>query len=163
MKEIERKFLLIDGGAGNVAHLDSVEITQGYLSVDPDCTIRVRLEKGTNGILRAWLTIKGKSSEDGLAREEWEEEIAPEKAADLLPMCKGRIIAKKRADFEYMGKTFSVDTFPDGLILVEVELLALDEEVELPEWVGKEVTGDKRYYNSQLAINPYSTWKELNG
>jgi CYTH domain-containing protein len=112
---------------------------------------------------RAWLTIKGPSHDGGLSRFEWEKEIEPREAMQLLTLAEGALIDKCRYLVEYEGHTFEVDEFygeNEGLVIAEVELSSTDEEVALPSWIGREVTGEKRYYNSHLRAHPYSLWSD---
>lgn len=153
MIEIERKFLV-----NNNSFLDdfshSNRIVQGYLSSQPERTVRVRI-KGEKG----YLTIKGKS--EGFSRYEWEKEIAIEDAEKLLALCEPSVIDKIRYEIIVGSHVFEVDIFygeNEGLILAEVELQAEDEVFEKPNWLGKEVTHDIRYYNSYLSKTPYKNW-----
>jgi len=151
--EIERKFLVagdIWRGRGPGTHY-----RQGYLSVEPGRTVRVRLSDDS-----AWLTIKGSSA--GMARAEYEYPIPVAEAAELLDtLCIHPLIEKVRYRIEHAGHTWEVDEFSGdnaGLVLAEVELMAADEAVELPDWVGREVTDDPRYYNASLQVHPYREW-----
>lgn len=153
--EIERKFLV----RGEFKHLASKHerIIQGYLpSYASENTIRIR-QKGE----KAFITIKGQSSEDGTTRVEWEKEISMEDAENLFKLCEPDRIDKIRY-YVPVGKfTFEVDVFSgdnEGLILAEIELNSPDEPFEKPQWLGKEVTGSIRYYNSQLIKYPFSKW-----
>jgi CYTH domain-containing protein len=117
----------------------------------------VRL-KGDKG----FLTIKGPSRDGGLSRFEWEKEIGADEARELLALCEPGLIDKTRWLVKAGTHTFEVDEFHgdnEGLIMAEVELSAPDEPYEKPEWLGQEVTGDRRYYNSYLSKNPYKIWK----
>lgn len=146
--EIERKFLLLNEDFKLQAY-ERVEIAQGYLSLSPERTVRVR----TWGD-RGFLTIKGRSSDAGLSREEWEREIPLEEAQELLAGCRA-VVEKTRYLVHVGAHTFEVDEFHganQGLLLAEVELNAPDEEFERPAWLGEEVTGQKQYYNSQIAL-----------
>lgn len=150
--EIERKFLV----AGEFRQYASkaVRISQGYISSSPGRTVRVRIW-GDQG----FLTIKARGN--GISRFEWEKEITLDDAHSLMLLCgKGRI-DKTRYLVEYMGHTFEVDEFygdNEGLVMAEVELSSEDEHFEKPSWLGEEVTGDARYYNSNLIRNPFSKW-----
>lgn len=155
MIEIERKFL-VTSDAFKEASSKSIRIKQGYLSIDPLRTVRVRI-KGDTG----YLTIKGKSSTSGMSRVEVEEEISIEKANVLLSLCLPGSIDKTRYEVTIGAHLWEVDEFYDaneGLLLAEVELTSEDEQVTLPSWVGREVTGDMRYYNSQLLKKPFKDW-----
>ena len=154
-QEIERKFL-VKGGFKETA-FDALRITQGYLSTAPGRSVRVRL-KGDKG----FLTIKGPSRDGGLSRFEWEKEIGADEARELLALCEPGLIDKTRWLVKAGTHTFEVDEFHgdnEGLIMAEVELSAPDEPYEKPDWLGQEVTGDRRYYNSYLSKNPYKIWK----
>lgn len=146
--EIERKFLLLGQEFKQEAY-DRVEIRQGYLSLSPERTVRVRT-RGDKG----FLTIKGRSSDDGLSREEWEREIPLAEAEELLAGCRA-VVEKTRYLVRVGRHTFEVDEFHgsnEGLLLAEVELTSPDEVFERPAWLGREVTGEKAYYNSQIAL-----------
>jgi adenylate cyclase len=154
-QEIERKFLV--KGSFKEAAFDALRITQGYLSTAPGRSVRVRL-RGEQG----FLTIKGPSLDGGLSRFEWEKEISAQDARELLALCEPGIIDKTRWLVKVGRHTFEVDEFHgdnEGLIVAEVELGAPDEAFEKPAWLGEEVTGDRRYYNSALTKNPYKVWK----
>lgn len=155
MQEIERKYMVV-GEYKHLAH-SSIRLTQGYIASGRR-TVRVRISDQ-----RAWLTIKGPSHDGGLSRFEWEKEIEPHEAMQLLTLAEGALIDKCRYLVEYEGHTFEVDEFygeNDGLVIAEVELSSTDEEVALPSWIGREVTGEKRYYNSHLRAHPYSLWSD---
>jgi CYTH domain-containing protein len=150
--EIERKFLVAgdawrDGTAG-------VRIAQGYLSLDPDRTVRVRVA-GQN----AWLTIKGRTV--GIVRSEFEYPIPQEDARALLGMCLPSVVDKTRYGRSFAGHLWEIDVFHgdnEGLILAEVELADEADSPLLPPWIGAEVSSDPRYYNSALAVHPYQEW-----
>jgi len=153
--EIERKFLLANEnwrGQGQATLM-----RQGYLCSDPERTVRVRIEGE-----RAVITIKSKSV--GASRGEWEYEIPVLDAAELLErLCEQPLVEKTRHRIDYQGHTWEVDDFQGenaGLVVAEIELGAEDEAFEKPDWIGQEVTGDKRYYNSSLIRLPYSKWKD---
>ena len=150
--EIERKFL-VEGDFKPFAKSAS-RIVQGYMSSIPGRTVRVRVmgEKG-------FITIKGPVV--GISRFEWEKEIPVSEAYDLLKLCGPEVIDKTRYLVDFGGHTYEVDEFygeNEGLIVAEIELSSEDEIFERPEWLGKEVTGDARYYNSSLLKNPYRFW-----
>lgn len=152
--EIERKFLVTQ----KFIHLASgkFEIAQGYLSSAPERTVRVRIA-GNKG----FLTIKGASDKTGMKRYEWEKEIKVIEAKELLLLCEKGVIEKTRYIIEQIDFIVEVDVFKgenEGLILAEIELSSMDQRIELPAWLGKEVTGDNRYYNSYLAQHPYCSW-----
>lgn len=153
-QEIERKFLV----TGEFKHLAEKEtrITQGYLSSVPERTVRVRT-KGDRG----FITIKGIGNESGASRYEWEKEIPVEEVRELLKICEPGVIDKTRFLVKSGPHTFEVDEFygeNQGLIVAEVELSHEREAFEKPEWLGKEVTGEVKYYNSMLMKNPYTKW-----
>lgn len=153
-QEIERKFL-VDGDYKTAASA-SQRIVQGYLSSAPERTVRVRV-KGEQG----FLTIKGIGSASGASRYEWEREISANDAEELLALCEPGVIDKTRHLVTCGRHTFEVDEFHgdnDGLVVAEVELGSEDEAFERPDWLGREVTGDARYYNSMLMKQPYQTW-----
>lgn len=156
MIEIERKFLVKSQAFKDEA-FNKTHIKQGFLSTDKEKTVRVRL-KGEKG----FLTIKGASSNDGLSRFEWEKEISKEDADQLFKLCKQGIIDKMRYEVKLGNHIFEIDEFfgdNEGLVLAEIELNTEDEAFEKPNWLGAEVTGDIRYYNSQLSNQPFKTWK----
>ena len=156
MEEIERKFLVESTDFIKESTVNN-RIVQGYLNSNPERTVRVRI-KGNKG----FLTIKGKGNENGTTRFEWEKEISLSEAEALLQLCESGIIDKIRYEIPLGKHTFEVDVFSDenqGLIIAEVELSSENEFFEQPNWLGKEVTGDKKYYNSYLSENPFCTWK----
>ncbi len=156
-QEIERKFLVKNDRFKNEA-VKATRIVQGYLSSAPERTVRVRI-RGDKG----FLTVKGIGNETGASRFEWEIEIPKEDAEKLLRICEPGIIDKTRYLVKIGEHVFEVDEFygeNEGLVLAEVELKAEDEAFEKPAWLGEEVTGDVRYYNSMLMKNPYRRWKE---
>ena len=148
MIEIERKFLVKASDYRKEAHRKT-KIIQGYLTKDPKRTVRVRIRED-----QGFLTIKGLSSEDGLIRFEWEKEIPLNEAQELITLCLPTVIQKTRYEVTYKDILFEVDEFEgthNGLVLVEVELNSPNDIFEIPKWVDKEVTGDKKYYNSYLS------------
>lgn len=154
-QEIERKFRVM-GEFRHLAH-KSIHMVQGYIASGRR-TVRVRISDD-----KAWLTIKGPSTNGGLTRYEWEREISLKEALELIQLSEGATIEKRRHIVEYEGHTFEVDEFEgenSGLIIAEVELQSEDEEFEHPEWLGREVTGIKRYYNSHLRAHPYREWSD---
>ncbi len=156
MIEIERKFL-VTSNAYKEESFKSTRIIQGFLNTDKDRTVRVR-SKGDQG----FLTIKGKSTNNGLSRFEWEKEISKSDAESLLLLCEEGIIDKIRYEVEVGNHIFEVDEFSgnnEGLIVAEVELDSETETVIKPKWLGKEVTGLLQYYNSQLSKQPFNTWE----
>lgn len=154
--EIERKFLVRDESYKAQAQSHS-RIIQGYLCSERGRTVRVRL-RGE----RAYLTIKGPSRNDGLTRYEFEKEITPDEGLSLLSLCEPGIIDKVRWLVPMPdGHTFEVDEFHgenEGLTVAEVELGSETEAYERPDFLGEEVTGDRRYYNSQLRRHPFKDW-----
>jgi adenylate cyclase len=147
--EIERKFLVsnIDHCLHN--HIRSISIVQCYLSFDPARTIRVR--KMDN---KAFITIKGEPNQTGDTRFEWDKEITQKDSIQLFNLSLGQIIEKTRYVVPHKSHLFEVDVFSgkfQGLVVAEVELSSADEKLDLPKWIGDEVTGDQRYYNSYLA------------
>ena len=131
-------------------------IIQGYLSAHPERTVRVRvMEK------KGFLTIKGKSNKTGTTRFEWEKEIPLFEAQSLLSLCEEPIIDKIRYQVPVANHVFEVDVFAAnnaGLVLAEVELAHELENYTSPDWLGKEVTGELKYYNSKLSQKPYKEW-----
>jgi adenylate cyclase len=150
--EIERKFLVRDRSV--LDRSTGVHYRQGYLSRDPDRTVRIRLA-GDDAVL----TIKGRTV--GSSRAEFEYGIPADDARQLLTLCGPAIIGKTRHRLRHAGNTWEVDVFRgdnDGLVVAEVELRSADEPVALPDRVGDEVTGDPRYSNANLVARPYRTW-----
>ena len=156
--EIERKFLVRDGSYRQLAS-KSYRIKQGYICSGHGHTVRVRRRDD-----QAFLTIKGPSVDGGLSRYEFEKEITLAEAEQLFVLCEPGIIDKTRYLVDAGdGHTFEVDEFygdNDGLVMAEVELAAPDEPFSKPPFIGDEVTGDRRYYNSHLRIFPYKLWKD---
>ena len=151
--EIEHKFLV----SGPYKHLatDISHIVQGYLSDDPERTVRIRIRDD-----QATLTIKGGSSSDGLSRYEWEQPIPLNQARQLLALCLPGTIDKHRYIVPYEGRRWEVDEFHghlEGLTLAELEVPSADTKFTTPPFLGPEVTGNPRYYNSQLRKRPAST------
>ena len=153
--EIERKFL-VRASSYRQAARSSSHIQQGYLSSGRGCTVRVRLRDD-----EAYLTIKGPSADGGLSRYEFEKAISRDEGEHLLQLCEPGIIDKTRYLVDCGSHTFEVDEFHgdnQGLVMAEVELRAADEPYERPPFLGDEVTGDRRYYNSHLRRYPYKDW-----
>lgn len=158
-QEVERKFLVRGTFADQVTR--STRIVQGYLSSVPERTVRVRI-RGDRG----YLTIKGIGSASGASRFEWEQEIPVSEAEQLLAICEPGVIDKVRHLVPAGRHTFEVDEFHGdnaGLVVAEVELRGEGEEFVRPAWLGEEVTGDSRYYNSMLMKQPYATWADRTG
>lgn len=156
MVEIERKFLVISDAYKEEA-FKKTRIVQGFLNTHPERTVRVRL-KENHGIL----TVKGKTSKDGVTRFEWEKDISKAEAEALLKLCEKGIIDKMRYEVKIENHIFEVDEFLEankGLVIAEIELKTEDETFVKPKWLGKEVTGQLKYYNSQLSKRPFNTWK----
>lgn len=154
-QEIERKFLVAGDFKAEVSK--STRIIQGYLSSVPERTVRVRV-KGEKG----FITIKGIGNQSGASRFEWEKEIPTAEAEQLLAICEPGVIDKTRYLVKSGEHTFEVDEFygdNEGLVVAEVELSSEDEAFVKPAWLGEEVTGDVKYYNSMLMKNPYKNWK----
>ena len=154
-QEIERKFLVLDDSFKHEAFSKS-HIQQGYICSERGRTVRVRIRDE-----RAYLTIKGPSENGGLSRYEFEREIPLEDARQMMQFCEPGIIDKTRWLVKSGKHTFEVDEFfgdNEGLVMAEVELSSADEQPIIPHFIGKEVTGDRRYYNSQLRKNPYRLW-----
>lgn len=151
--EIERKFLV--SGDGWKAQGKGVAMRQGYLSTHPDRTVRVRIEGDT-----ATMTIKGRTQ--GFSRGEWEYAIPMADAESLLnDVCERPLIEKMRTRIAYEGRVWEVDEFfgdNQGLIVAEIELESETQAFARPDWLGEEVTGDARYFNSSLLKRPYSSW-----
>jgi adenylate cyclase len=151
--EIERKFLVIGDGWQEAADAGTA-IHQGYLATTPERTVRVRVtDEG------AWLTIKGAAR--GAVRAEFEYPIPGDEAAHLLNLSETGIVEKIRYRVQHAKRTWEVDVFGGenaGLVLAEIELESEDADVELPRWVGEEVTGRTEFTNSQLAQHPFTRW-----
>lgn len=155
-QEIERKYL-VRSDAWRSRVVRQYAIRQGYLCAEPGRTVRVRLRDRVG-----FLTIKGKSI--GIARAEYEYEIPAAEASELLDsLCLRPLIEKTRCCVEFAGLTWEIDEFfgeNAGLILAEVELESTKQEISLPNWVGAEVSGDRRYFNAYLSQHPYASWPE---
>ena len=154
-REIERKFL-VKGDFKSEA-FKATRITQGYLSSVPERTVRIRV-KGDKG----FITVKGIGNASGAARFEWEKEIPVEEVKQLLELAEPGVIDKTRYLVKAGEYTFEVDEFygdNEGLTMAEVELPDENAAFERPAWLGEEVTGDPRYYNSMLMKNPFKNWK----
>jgi len=152
--EIERKFLLrqlppLDGSR-------SRELIQGYLRTDAEASVRVRIAGD-----RAWLTVKGAAR--GITRDEFEYPVPVKDAEQMLELTMGHVIRKRRHVLDVAGREWEIDVFTapnDGLIIAEVELPSEDTALELPSWVGREISEDARYLNSNLARRPYGEWPD---
>jgi adenylate cyclase len=155
MIEIERKFL-VSSLAFKEETFAQNDIAQGYLNSNPERTVRIRI-KGKKG----FITIKGIGNESGASRMEWEKEIPLEQAKALLKLCEKGVIEKTRYEVKSGNHIIEIDEFHgdnEGLIMAEIELQDENEAIKKPDWLGKEVTGDKRYYNSYLSLHPFKTW-----
>ena len=153
--EIERKYLVLDDSYKREA-FSSNHIMQGYICSGRGRTVRVRIRDA-----QGFITIKGPSVDGGLSRYEFEQEIPLADAEQLMKLCEPGIIDKTRWLVKSGDFTFEVDEFHgdnDGLVMAEVEMKSVDDQPVLPPFIGQEVTGDRRYYNSQLRINPYCRW-----
>lgn len=153
-QEIERKFL-VSGPFLSLAK-KSTRIVQGYLCSVPERTVRVRI-KGDKG----FLTVKGIGTASGASRFEWEHELPIHEAEMLLAICEPGVIDKVRHLVTVGAHTYEVDEFHgdnEGLVVAELELASEDESFDKPDWLGTEVTGDTRYYNSMLMKEPFTRW-----
>lgn len=153
--EIERKFLVKGDFQGDV--YSAQRIVQGYICSCPGRTVRIRI-RGEEG----FLTIKGASDEKGLSRYEFEQPIPLVDAEELLKLCEPGAIDKVRHLIRSGIHTWEVDVFHganEGLVVAEIELASEDEPFDHPDWLGQEVSGDRRYYNSMLTQHPYTAWK----
>ena len=157
MIEIERKFLVKSHAFKTVA-FHKYKIKQGFLNSHEERTVRVRLKND-----KGFLTVKGKSSSNGLTRFEWEKEISIVEAESLLLLCEEGIIDKIRYEVKCGNHIYEVDEFfgeNKGLVIAEIELNSENDTFDLPIWLGDEVTGDIKYYNSQLSKHPFSSWEK---
>jgi CYTH domain-containing protein len=157
-QEIERKFLVTGDFEKEVTRRK--RIVQGYICAEKERTVRVRVQGD-----ECFLTIKSASNERGWSRYEFEQQIAPADAKDLLKLCLPGMIDKIRHWIQVGSHTWEVDVFQgenEGLIIAEIELSSEDESFEMPEWAGKEVTGDPRYYNAMLIKNSLKVIKDIN-
>ena len=155
--EIERKFLVRNDDYKRQA-FSSSRIQQGYICSGHGRTVRVRIRDQ-----RGFLTIKGPSDENGMSRYEFEKEITLDEAQHLMELCEPGRIDKTRYLVKSGQHTFEVDEFygeNEGLVMAEVELQSEDEAYEKPDFIGLEVTGDRRYYNAHLLKHPFSAWGE---
>ena len=151
--EIERKFL-VKGASWRQSN--SVRLSQGYLNRDKHRTVRVRIAGP-----KAFLTVKGVPQ--GVTRPEFEYEIPLADAEQMLKLSDGPVIEKNRHVIVHDGSKWEVDEFLGdnaGLVIAEIELTSEDQPFSRPAWLGREVTQDGRYYNSNLASHPYKQWRE---
>ena len=156
MFEIERKFLVTSTAFKEESFRD-MRIIQGFLNTHPERTVRVRICGN-----KAFLTVKGKSNHLGTIRFEWETEIAVTDAEKLLTLCEDGIIEKRRYEVKVGEHIFEIDEFfgdNKGLILAEIELDHEKESFRRPDWLGKEITGELKYYNSLLSKHPFKDWQ----
>lgn len=159
--EIERKFLVKKGDAFKRAAFSCSHIKQGYIPCD-NATVRIRLRKSEEQE-EAFLTIKGQSVDGGLSRYEFEKPITMDEAENLLRLCRGGVIDKHRYLVKSGEHTFEVDEFHgdnEGLLMAEVELKNPDEPFKKPDFIGPEVTGDRRFYNRHMLKYPFSLWRD---
>lgn len=155
--EIERKFLVKKSSSFKEAAYSSSRIKQGYIPCE-GATVRIRIRDE-----KAFLTIKGRSTNGGMSRYEFEKEIALDEAEELMRLCRGGVIDKRRYLVKSGSHIFEIDEFygdNEGLLLAEVELHNEDETFEKPHFIGKEVTGDRRFYNAHLLGYPFRIWKD---
>lgn len=153
--EIERKFLVSPSFLTECDPLKKDRIVQCYMSTDPSKTIRLRT-KGSQG----FITIKSRST--GIVRFEYEYEIPKDEAEEMMSLFGGKTIEKTRYDIIYGGKKWEVDVFEgdnSGLVVAEIELESEDESFELPPWVLREVSADKRFANTSLTTLPFGMWR----
>lgn len=154
-QEIERKFLVC--GEFKQAAFSSSRIAQGYICASSGRTVRIRIRNN-----KGYITIKGAANTSGTSRYEWEKEIPAKEAQELMSLCIPGIIDKTRYLVEYAGHIWEVDEFygeNEGLVMAEIELKQENEPFEKPDFVGDEVTGDPRFYNSHLMQYPFKQWK----
>lgn len=157
-QEIERKFLVCGDFRPDV--FESDRIAQGYICAAKGRTVRIRIREG-----RGYITIKGPSGADGLSRYEWENEIPLGEAEELLLLSETPVIDKTRhlvrnTDGVHVWEIDEFHGANEGLVVAEIELGDKDEDFDRPSWLGEEVTGIRKYYNSSLSLMPYSSWKE---
>lgn len=155
MVEIERKFLVKNDSFIKLATSKHM-IAQGYLNSNPDRTVRIRI-MGESG----FLTIKGRGNDSGMTRFEWETELSLTEARPLLALCESGMVEKIRYNVPVGKHIFEVDVFSgenEGLVIAEIELSSEEENFAHPDWLGKEVTADERFYNAYLSQNPFKNW-----
>jgi len=157
MIEIERKFLVTSKTFKEEA-ISKIKIVQGFLNTNPERTVRIRIMGE-----KAFLTVKGIGNTTGISRFEWEKEISVAEAEQLLLLAEPGIIAKVRYHVNKGKHVFEVDEFlaaNQGLVVAEIELSSENESFDKPDWLGEEVSGITKYYNSQLSKNPYIYWND---
>ncbi|PWG05640.1 CYTH domain-containing protein [Polaribacter aquimarinus] len=153
--EIERKFLVKSDNFKKQS-FQKKQIKQGYLNTNKNRNVRVRITNNS-----AYITVKGKSNASGTSRFEWEKKIDVKDAEKLLLLCEPSIIDKTRYLVKRGKHIFEIDEFfgdNQGLIIAEIELDAEDEKFDKPNWLGKEVTGNVKYYNSSISKHPFKNW-----
>lgn len=153
--EIERKFLVKNDDFKQESY-QHTSIKQGFLNSNKNRIVRIRIADTL-----AFITVKGKSNLSGTTRFEWEKEINIQEAEELLLLCEPSIIEKIRYCIKKENHTFEIDVFlgkNKGLVVAEIELTSENESFEKPDWLGKEVTGKIKYYNSNLSNHPYKEW-----
>ena len=153
--EIERKFLVLNNNFIKESH-QQYKIVQGFLNSHKKRTVRVRITDDN-----AFLTIKGISNKSGTTRFEWEKEISINDANNLLDLCEKGIIKKTRYLVNFEGNLFEIDVFKGknkGLVVAEIELKDENQTFNKPDWLGQEVTGELKYYNSILSKVPFCEW-----
>ena len=153
--EIERKFLVKNNSFKQESFAEK-SMKQGYLNSNKNRTVRIRITDD-----KAFITVKGNSNYTGVSRFEWEKEIDKLEAEELLLLCETTIIEKNRFYVKSHQHVYEIDEFFGdnyGLIIAEVELKNEDEAYTKPLWLGEEVTGRKKYYNSKLSKNPFKDW-----
>ncbi len=151
--EIERKYLIANNDWEPLV-INSFSIKQGYLNLAPERTVRVRIKENS-----AFITIKGKTK--GICRAEFEYPIPLQEAVQLILLSEGSLIEKVRYEISYEGNIWEVDLFSGenkGLIIAEIELPSESHHFKIPQWIGKEVSEDARYYNANLVTTPYLNW-----
>lgn len=156
MIEIERKYLVNSRDYRSLAFSKS-HIVQGFLNTHPDRVVRIRIADD-----KAFLTVKGRSNTAGTSRFEWEKKIQIHEAKLLLELCEKEILEKIRYYIRIGAHIIEVDEFlgsNKGLVIAEIEIEKEDDNIKVPSWVGLEVTGDIKYYNSQLSKCPFKEWK----
>ena len=155
--EIERKFLTTSNTFKNESY-KKIYIRQGFLNSHKERAVRIRIADKN-----AFITVKGMSNSTGTSRYEWEKEISIKDAKELLLLCEKTIIEKHRFLVKFGVHTYEIDEFlgeNEGLIVAEIELSNENEYFKKPAWLGQEVTGQVKYYNSNLSVSPYSSWEK---
>jgi len=154
-QEIERKYLVKNGDFKKQS-FKKINIVQGFLSSVPERTVRIRISEQ-----KAFLTVKGIGNKSGISRFEWEKGISIKDAKSLIKLCEPGIISKIRYNVKSGNHIIEIDEFQEnnkGLIIAEIELKSESENFKKPSWLGQEVTGVVKYYNSMLSIKPFKTW-----